>query len=44
MTMRHVPPVVEHKREATAKFENFKVAEAVQLAQRVSKGLQIWLD
>jgi integrase len=38
MTMRYVHPAEEHKREATAKLENFKVAEAVKLAQKSQQG------
>ena len=32
MTMRYVHPAEEHKREATAKFEKFKAASAIELA------------
>jgi len=34
MTMRYVHPAEEHKREATAKFEKFKMASAIELASR----------
>ena len=34
MTMRYVHPAEEHKREAAAKIEKFKVASAVELASR----------
>lgn len=34
MTMRYVHPAEEHKREAAAKIERFKVASAVGLANR----------
>ena len=34
MTMRYVHPAEEHKREAAAKLEDFKVAEAVRLTQK----------
>jgi len=39
MTMRYVHPAEDHKREATAKFEKFKIASAIELAatsQRVT--------
>jgi len=38
MTMRYVHPAEEHKREATAKLESFKIAEAVKLAQKSQQG------
>jgi integrase len=34
MTMRYVHPAEEHKREAVAKLETFKVSESVKLAQK----------
>jgi integrase len=34
MTMRYVHPAEEHKREATAKIEKFKMASAIDLANR----------
>jgi hypothetical protein len=34
MTMRYVHPAEEHKREATAKFEKFKMTSAIGLASR----------
>jgi integrase len=34
MTMRYVHPAEEHKREAAAKFERYKAAEAIRLAAR----------
>lgn len=34
MTMRYVHPAEEHKREAMAKFEKFKMASAIALASR----------
>jgi integrase len=34
MTMRYVHPAEEHKREATPKLENFKIAEAIKLTQK----------
>jgi integrase len=34
MTMRYVHPAEEHKREATGKLENFKIAEAMKLAEK----------
>lgn len=33
-TMRYVHPAEEHKREDTAKFEKFKMASAIELANR----------
>jgi integrase len=34
MTMRYVHPAEEHKREAVSKLENFKMAEALKLAEK----------
>jgi integrase len=34
MTMRYVHPAEEHKREAVGKLENFKIAEAMRLAEK----------
>jgi hypothetical protein len=40
MTMCYVHPAEEHKREATAKFEKFKMSSAIELASR-SQGVTI---